>query len=310
MFAPGAGSAFAHRFAILLGNAGTLPMDGTALRALAWHIGLTVAGLAAVPLLILMVAAVFGNLAQHGLVWSLDPITPKLSKVSPAAGFKRLFSKESLANFVKGIFKLAVVGGAVTSAVWPERLQLAHLATMSVGAMAAYLFGLVIRVFATAVAVLTVMAAADFLLQRQIWLKRQRMSVHELREEFKQSEGDPHIKARIRRLRIERSRRRMMAQVPDASVVIVNPTHFAVALKYESGMNAPICLAKGLDAVALRIRALAEEHGIAIVENPPLARTLHAAVEIDAEIPPEHYRAVAEVIGYVMGLKRRRTATW
>jgi flagellar biosynthetic protein FlhB len=309
MFAPGAAASFSSRFGVLLANAGTLAVGGPALRALMLQICLVVAGAAALPLAILAVAAVLGNLVQHGLVWSLDPITPKLSKVSPLAGFKRLFSKESLLNFVKGIVKLVVVGGAVVGTVWPARLELAGLAAAPPGVMAGYLFDLIVRVFGTAVAVLAALAAADFLLQRQSWLKRQRMSVPELREEFKQSEGDPQIKARIRRLRAERSRRRMMAKVPEATVVIANPTHFAVALKYEAGMNAPLCLAKGVDALALRIRALAEEHRIAVVENPPLARALYAAVEIDAEIPPEHYRAVAEVIGYVMGLKRRRAAS-
>jgi flagellar biosynthetic protein FlhB len=125
-----------------------------------------------------------------------------------------------------------------------------------------------------------------------------------LKDEFKQTEGDPMVKAKIRQIRQSRMRKRMMAAVPQASVVITNPTHYAVALRYERGMNAPICLAKGVDAIARRIRTVAEQHGIPIVENPPLARTLHAAVEIDREIPAEHYRAVAEVIGYVMRLRR------
>ena len=130
------------------------------------------------------------------------------------------------------------------------------------------------------------------------------MSVRELKEEFKQTEGDPMIKGKIRAIRLERMKKRMMAAVPTASVVITNPTHFAVALQYERGMNAPICVAKGADAVALKIREVAGEHGVPIVENPPLARALHATVEIDQEIPPEHYQAVAEVIGYVMRLNR------
>ena len=129
------------------------------------------------------------------------------------------------------------------------------------------------------------------------------MSLRELKEEFKQTEGDPAIKAQIRQLRIARMKKRMMAAVPKASVVITNPTHYAVALQYERGMNAPVCVAKGVDAIALKIREVAAEHDIPIVENPPLARALHATVEIDEEIPPEHYKAVAEVIGYVMRLK-------
>jgi flagellar biosynthetic protein FlhB len=129
------------------------------------------------------------------------------------------------------------------------------------------------------------------------------MSVRELKEEFKQTEGDPAIKAKIRQLRQTRMRKRMMAEVPKASVIITNPTHYAIALQYERGMNAPVCLAKGIDTIALKIREVAAEHRIPVVENPPLARALHATVEIDEEVPPEHYKAVAEVIGYVMRLR-------
>jgi flagellar biosynthetic protein FlhB len=130
------------------------------------------------------------------------------------------------------------------------------------------------------------------------------MSVREMKEEFRQTEGDPAVKGKIRQIRQNRMRKRMMAAVPEASVVITNPTHFAIALKYERGMNAPICVAKGADLIARKIREVATEHGIPIVENPPLARALHGTVEIDQEIPPEHYQAVAEVIGYVMRLNR------
>jgi flagellar biosynthetic protein FlhB len=130
------------------------------------------------------------------------------------------------------------------------------------------------------------------------------MSLQELKDEFKQTEGDPTIKGKMRQVRRERMRKRMMAAVPKASVIITNPTHFAVALQYERGMEAPICVAKGVDAIALKIREVAGKHSIPIVENPPLARALHATVEIDDPIPPEHYKAVAEVIGYVMKLRR------
>jgi flagellar biosynthetic protein FlhB len=124
-----------------------------------------------------------------------------------------------------------------------------------------------------------------------------------MKDEFKDTEGDPHIKARIRRLRMEKSKKRMMSAVPKATVVITNPTHFAVALQYERGMNAPICVAKGMDALALKIREVAGKHGVPVIENPPLARVLHATVDVDQEIPAEHYKAVAEVIGYVMKLR-------
>jgi flagellar biosynthetic protein FlhB len=149
-----------------------------------------------------------------------------------------------------------------------------------------------------------VVAIADYFFQYRTWFERQKMSLQDMKEEFKQSEGDPHIKARIRQLRMERMKKRMMAAVPKASVIITNPTHYSVALRYERGMAAPVCVAKGVDTIALKIREIAGKHDIPIVENVPLARALYATVDIDEEIPVEHYHAVAEVIGYVMGLKR------
>jgi flagellar biosynthetic protein FlhB len=151
---------------------------------------------------------------------------------------------------------------------------------------------------------LAIVAAADYLFQYRQWHERQKMTVRELKEEFKQSEGDPAIKGKMKQVRQVRMRRRMMAAVPKAAVVITNPTHYAIALEYERGMDAPVCVAKGVDALALKIREVAGKHSVPIVENPPLARALHATVEIDQKIPPEHYKAVAEVIGYVMRLRR------
>jgi flagellar biosynthetic protein FlhB len=163
---------------------------------------------------------------------------------------------------------------------------------------------LTLKLMGAVAAMLAFVAIADFVFQYRTWYEKQKMSLQEVKEEYKQSEGDPHIKGRIRQLRHQMSRKRMMAAVPKASVIITNPTHFSVALSYERGMPAPICVAKGQDAIALKIREVAKAHDIPIVENVPLARALYATVEIDAEIPVEHYQAVAEIIGYVMGLKR------
>jgi flagellar biosynthetic protein FlhB len=154
------------------------------------------------------------------------------------------------------------------------------------------------------VAILAVVAIADFFFQYRQWYERPKMSLREIKDEFKQAEGDPHVKSRRRQLQQQRVKKRMMAAVPKASVIITNPTHYSVALSYERGMPAPICVAKGVDLIALKIREVAGEHNIPIIENVPLARALYATVEIDAEIPVEHYHAVAEIIGYVMGLRR------
>jgi flagellar biosynthetic protein FlhB len=163
---------------------------------------------------------------------------------------------------------------------------------------------LLFKVLMAALAALAVIAGLDYFLQKMQFLKRNRMSKQEIKEEYRQNEGDPHIKAKVRQIRQERSRRRMIAKVPEATVILMNPTHYAVALKYESGkMAAPICVAKGVDAVALKIRAVAEDNEVPVVENPPLARALYASVEIDEAVPPEHYKAVAQVIGYVMRLQ-------
>jgi flagellar biosynthetic protein FlhB len=164
--------------------------------------------------------------------------------------------------------------------------------------------GLTLKLLVAVVAMLAAVAIADYVFQYRQWFERQKMSLQEMKEEFKQSEGDPHIKGKIRQLRQQRMKKRMMAAVPQASVIITNPTHYAVALRYERGMPAPICVAKGIDLIALKIREIAGKHDIPIVENVPLARGLYATVDIDEEIPVEHYHAVAEIIGYVMGLKR------
>jgi flagellar biosynthesis protein FlhB len=288
----------------LIGNAHDIPVDGRGLLHMTGRLGVEVLAAVAIPFLLLMLAALVGNMIQHRLVWSVEALTPKLNKISPGAGLKRLFSKQALANFAKGLVKLALIGTVMTALLWPERHRLDTLVTIDPAAILPLTKTLALSVMGTVVAILAIIAAADYLFQYRQWFERQKMSLQEIKDEFKQTEGDPTAKGRIRQLRIARMRKRMMAEVPKASVIITNPTHYAVALQYDRGMNAPVCLAKGVDAVALKIREIAAQHNIPIVENPPLARALHATVEIDREIPVEHYKAVAEVIGYVMRLRR------
>jgi flagellar biosynthetic protein FlhB len=241
---------------------------------------------------------------QHRLVWSGESLKPKFSKISPGAGAKRIFGKQAAANFAKGIFKLVALGAVMMAVLWPERDRLEAMVRFDPAAILGATTSLTLQLMGAVVAMLAVVAIADYFFQYRQWYERQKMSLQEMKEEFKQSEGDPHIKGRIRQLRHARMKKRMMAAVPKASVIITNPTHYAVALSYERGMPAPICVAKGVDSIALKIREIANKHDIPIVENVPLARALHATVEIDDEIPVEHYHAVAEIIGYVMGLKR------
>jgi flagellar biosynthesis protein FlhB len=237
-------------------------------------------------------------------VWSGESLKPKFNKVSPGAGFKRIFGKQGVANFVKGLFKVIALGAVMTAVLWPERHRLESMVRFDVSSIMVVTTSLTLQLMGAVVAMLAVVAIGDFFFQYRTWFERQKMSLQDMKMEYKQSEGDPHIKGKLRQLRQQRMKKRMMAAVPQASVIITNPTHYAVALRYERGMPAPICVAKGIDTLALKIREIAGKHDIPIVENVPLARALHATVEIDGEIPVEHYHAVAEIIGYVMGLKR------
>jgi flagellar biosynthetic protein FlhB len=288
----------------LIANSYRINMDGPALPGLFQKLGLEMLGSMAMPFLVLMLAALAGNLIQHRLVWTSEGLMPKFSKISPMAGFKRLFSKQSLASFAKGIVKLLLLGSVMVALMMPERDRMEGLVRTDPMALLPFTQSLALKLMGAVVALLGVVAAADYFFQYRTWFGKQKMSLQELKEEFKQSEGDPTIKGKLRNLRQQRSRKRMMAAVPKASVIITNPTHYAIALQYERGMEAPICVAKGMDAIALKIREVAGKHGIPIVENPPLARALHATVDVDDPIPAEHYKAVAEVISYVMKLRR------
>jgi flagellar biosynthetic protein FlhB len=288
----------------LIANSWMINVDGPGLLALAQSLGYAVMAALGMPMLFLIIAALAGNMIQHRMVWSAEALTPKFSKISPMAGAKRIFGKQSAANFLKGLFKLIALGVVMVAVLWPERHRLDAMIRFEPEAIMGVTQALTMQLMGAVVAMLALVAIADFFFQYRQWYEKQKMSLQEVKEEYKQSEGDPHIKGRIRQLRHQRMKKRMMAAVPKASVIITNPTHYAVALSYERGMPAPICLAKGIDAIALKIREVAKAHDIPIVENVALARALHASVEIDDEIPVEHYKAVAEIIGYVMGLKR------
>ena len=288
----------------VIANSWMIRVDGPNLLILAHRLEYALIVALGVPLSLLVLAAIAGNMMQHRLVWSGEQLKPKLSKISPLAGLKRIFGKQALANFAKGLFKLAALGGVMMAILWPERHRLESMLRYDPAAIFGLVTSLSLHLMGAVVAMLAVVAIADYFFQYRQWYNRQKMSLREMKEEFKQSEGDPQVKGRIRQLRQARMRKRMMAAVPKASVIITNPTHFSVALSYERGMPAPVCVAKGVDNIALKIREIAGRHDIPVVENVPLARALYATVEIDEEIPVEHYHAVAEVIGYVMGLKR------
>jgi len=290
-----------------LANAHQIPTDPKGLQQsvemLFGEIGL----LWLLPLLILFVAAIAGPLLQIGPLFSAETLKPSLSKISPIKGFGRLFSMRSLVEFIKGILKISVIASVGVAILWPAYPTIERFIYFDFSEIMQEFNLLLLQLLAAVIAVLTIIAVLDYLYQRHDFMKKMRMSRQEMKDEYKQSEGDPQIKARLRELRENRARQRMMAAVPEADVVITNPDHYAVALKYNPGdMNAPMMLAKGVDDVAQRIKEVAKDSNVPIVENPPLARALHGGMEIGDVIPAEQYKAVAEVISYVFKLKNKR----
>lgn len=258
------------------------------------------------PLGVLMLAALVSSLAQNGLMFVPKRLMPDFSKINPGKGLERLFSANTLVEFLKSLFKVGVVGFVAFLVIRARMDDYVALSAVDLMATIDYLRRQVNYLVLMVMLLVTTLAAADWFYQRWTFNQKMRMTKQEVKDEHKQTEGDPMVKGRLRSLRMQRARQRMMAAVPKSDVVVTNPTHYAVALKYDmDSMGAPVLVAKGADLVAKRIRDLAEENEVPVVENPPLARALYATVELDQEVPPEHYKAVAEVIGYVMRLKGR-----
>jgi flagellar biosynthetic protein FlhB len=285
-----------------------IPTDLGHLRDMSAQIGFKLIILLAPPISLVVVAAVASNLLQHGLVFSWEQTKPKLNKISPITGAKRMFSPKSVVELVKSILKFAILGGVILTLILPEQTILSQMMTVEPRELFNVIRTEAVRMLIPIVVIMLFVGLADFWYQKYEHKKGLKMSKQDIKDENKNTEGDPQVKARIRALRAERARQRMMAAVPQADVIITNPTHYAVALQYEAAtMAAPKLVAKGVDDVALRIREAAEDLDIPIVENPPLARAIYATVEIDQEVQADHYKAVAEVIGYVMKIKGEAT---
>ena len=256
--------------------------------------------------IIVMIMGILINIVQVGFLVTPEPLTPRLERISPLSGLKRLFSKRSLEMLLRDVVKIVVVGWIGYSAV---KGMLADILGMT-GANAEQIIVFTGKsVFSISIKILIgylVLAILDYAFQRWDYETSMKMTRQEVREELRLTEGDPLLKARIRSVQREMARRRMMAQVPEAEVVVTNPTEIAVALKYEPGMPAPVVVAKGRRLLAERIRAIAVEHGIPIVENVTLAQALYRAVEIGRYIPENLFTAVAEVLAYVYQLKGKR----
>lgn len=256
---------------------------------------------------ILMTTAIVGTLSQTGFFASSKPLEFNFGKLNPIKGLKSILSKASLVELGKGILKIVVVGYVAYGMLLPYVDGIDGLIGRDLAGFGDSLREEAFNLLLALMVIVAVIAIVDLLYRRYEYFKSLRMTKQEVKDEMKQSEGDPMIKIRIRQIRMEKARKRMIAAVPKADVVLTNPTHYAVALKYDTAkMNAPTVVAKGADLIAMRIRDVAEKNGVPLVANPPLARAIFQTVEVDQEIAPEHYRAVAEVISYVYRLKQKK----
>ncbi len=287
-----------HPHAFSLQNGGAMALT----RALAF----AMVPVAAIIFGVVTLFAFIGHFIQARPLWTAEKMKPKLSKLSPIGGLGRMFGPQGWMNLLKSVLKLAAITLALAYAVWPEVSLIEKAGAMETGVLVQSVKEIARRLVIAALVVTGMIAAIDFLFQKYQHHEKMKMTRQEVKDEHKQSDGDPQVKAKIRQLRQERSRKRMMAEVPKATVIIANPTHYSVALRYDETTAAPVCIAKGVDDVALRIRIVGEEAGVPIVENPPLARALFALVDLDDTIPREHFEAVAKIIGFVMRTKTRR----
>ena len=291
----------------MLGRAGTLSITPSTVQALGREM-ITFLLAALSPLLLAVMAmALLANYVQVGSLFSLELIKPDFSKINIFKGLQRLFSLQSWVELLKSLLKLVIIGYMSYTTIAGELKEILPLTDQELPAIFHYISRVSFQIFLKSALVMALLAGLDYLFQRLRHEKKLRMSHQELKEEFKQTEGDPLIKSRVRSLQREMARRRMMAEVPKADVVITNPTHLAVAVTYRNGeMAAPQVSAKGADLVAEKIKEIARSHRIPILENKPLAQALYKTVELGQMIPPSLYQVVAEILAYVYRLKNKK----
>ena len=248
-----------------------------------------------------LISGIAGNVLQTGLLFTPSKLAPDLSRLNLLKGLQRLFGIDGFVQFLRAAAKVLVTGAIAGMVLWPHAKEFGLLATLDPMAILPYAVDMAKSLFLAVMLFTAAVAGLDYIWQRIRFAQKMRMTKEEVKEDYKQTEGDPHVKARQRQIRAERSRRRMMQAVPNATVVVMNPTHYAVALRYAAGETpAPECVAKGVDSLALKIREVAEAAGVPVIEDPPLARALYAAVEVDEIIPEKHYEAVAKIIGFIL----------
>ena len=285
-----------------------LPVDAEGVRLMIGRAMLDVVWYTGLPLVLLMVLGVLSTVLQIGFNFTWASLKIDFAKLNPIAGLQRMFKLDHQAvEMGKNLGKLIAIGIVVYIILRPVVKGFEHFIGMDFSMLLWEIHGVAYKMMIAIVLVVLVITAADFAYQRFTFAKKMRMTKQEVKDEYKQTEGDPLVKSKLRAMRVQKARQRMMAAVPQADVVVTNPTHFAVAMKYDPASGkAPVVVAKGADFIAATIRKVAEEHDIPVVRNPPLARALYDTVEIDQEIPADHYRAVAEVITFVYKLKGRK----
>lgn len=295
-------------YGTILSEAGTTRIDDKSGFAVFVSLIIEKALLALAPTLILfLIFAYLGGFLQTGPIWSINPIQPKLSKISLIKGLERMFSMRSLMEFLKSVMKMLVVGAALYIVMFAHMDNFVTLIDKTVMDMVATTQIVLAQMLLAALVIAFLLGVIDYIFQRHQHMKDNRMSRREMKDEYKETEGDPHVKSRQRQIRMERARARMMQELPTADVVVTNPTHYSVALRYDKEKEAaPRVIAMGVDFLALKIREAAKEHDIPLYEDPPLARQLYADAEIDEEIPMELYEAVAKVVAYIYSINPTR----
>ena len=259
------------------------------------------------PSSFLLIINILSSIMQHGIICAPDVIKPDLSRISIFSGLKRIFSLNSVVELVKGIFKISLIGAAIYMVIEPDFLTFCNSYKLEVGDLMLLVLKALNKIMLIVCIITFLLGIGDYFYQRQAYNTKMRMTKQEVKDEYKRQEGHPEVKAKLKAMRLERAKSRMMAAVPKADVIITNPTHYAIALQYkDTEMDAPIIIAKGQDEIALEIKRIAEEHKIPIVENATLARSLYSMVNIGEAIKYEHYQAVAEVIAYVMKLGKKK----
>ncbi|AIL66053.1 Flagellar biosynthetic protein flhB [Rickettsiales bacterium Ac37b] len=305
-FSPIIGSIAKTNFSLYIENSYQIPLDKNNLGHVLIKVLKDLSLVLIIPLLLIVVTSIFSSFIQNQgrLPLATEKIMPKLSNISLITGFNKLFSFRSLAELFKSVIKLILLTLICFFSIKKYLIKLSILHDYSIIYIISFLLFLIIKMMIGICIFMLFVALFDYLYQRHEFYKNMRMSKQELKDEYKKSEGSPEVKSRLKKIRMERARKLMMKAVKTADVIITNPEHFAIALQYDIlTMQAPKVVAKGKDHMAMQIRKIAEKHDVPIVENPPLARTLYAVVEIDQYIPVEHYQAVAEIISYVYKLK-------